>query len=154
MEKIFFLLSPKHCFTENHIQRGRLASVMVDDGDGDGSTISQSVAMAIAGSPLPHTHRSTVFQMPSVVSVFDLGKWKHTVKQNLRGWRIGILHKSRVCTSHSGFEASQFPALRKFSLRDETMCILDLYLSQCLESSHTRTLYIHGSKEKIQQTDR
>ncbi|XP_034293671.1 dedicator of cytokinesis protein 6 isoform X1 [Pantherophis guttatus] len=53
-------------FTENHIQRGRLASVMVDDGDGDGSTISQSVAMAIAGSPLPHTHRSTVFQMPSV----------------------------------------------------------------------------------------
>ncbi|XP_013919674.1 PREDICTED: dedicator of cytokinesis protein 7-like [Thamnophis sirtalis] len=53
-------------FTENHLQRGRLASVMVEDGDGDGSTISQSVAMAIAGSPLPHTHRSTVFQMPSV----------------------------------------------------------------------------------------
>ncbi|KAH0628616.1 hypothetical protein JD844_009975 [Phrynosoma platyrhinos] len=51
---------------ENHSQRGRLASVMVDDGDGDGSTISQSVAMAIAGSPLPHAHRSTVFQMPSV----------------------------------------------------------------------------------------
>uniref|UniRef100_A0A670ZWT2 Dedicator of cytokinesis 6 n=1 Tax=Pseudonaja textilis TaxID=8673 RepID=A0A670ZWT2_PSETE len=55
-------------FTENHLQRGRLASVMVDDGNGDGSTISQSVAMAIAGSPLPHTHRSTVFQMPSMVS--------------------------------------------------------------------------------------
>uniref|UniRef100_A0A670ZXC7 Dedicator of cytokinesis 6 n=1 Tax=Pseudonaja textilis TaxID=8673 RepID=A0A670ZXC7_PSETE len=53
-------------FTENHLQRGRLASVMVDDGNGDGSTISQSVAMAIAGSPLPHTHRSTVFQMPSM----------------------------------------------------------------------------------------
>uniref|UniRef100_A0A8C6YB30 Dedicator of cytokinesis 6 n=1 Tax=Naja naja TaxID=35670 RepID=A0A8C6YB30_NAJNA len=53
-------------FTENHLQRGRLASVIVDDGNGDGSTISQSVAMAIAGSPLPHTHRSTVFQMPSM----------------------------------------------------------------------------------------
>ncbi|XP_060619527.2 dedicator of cytokinesis protein 6 isoform X1 [Anolis sagrei] len=53
-------------FTETHNQRGRLASVMVDDGEGDGSTISQSVAMAIAGSPLPHAHRSTVFQMPSV----------------------------------------------------------------------------------------
>ncbi|ETE63591.1 Dedicator of cytokinesis protein 7, partial [Ophiophagus hannah] len=53
-------------FTENHLQRGRLASVMVDDGNGDGSTISQSVAMAIAGSPLPHTHRSMVFQMPSM----------------------------------------------------------------------------------------
>ncbi|XP_062827498.1 dedicator of cytokinesis protein 6 isoform X1 [Anolis carolinensis] len=53
-------------FTDTHNQRGRLASVMADDGEGDGSTISQSVAMAIAGSPLPHAHRSTVFQMPSV----------------------------------------------------------------------------------------
>uniref|UniRef100_A0A8D2LI61 Dedicator of cytokinesis 6 n=1 Tax=Varanus komodoensis TaxID=61221 RepID=A0A8D2LI61_VARKO len=34
----------------------------------DGSTISQSIAMAIAGSPLPHPHRSTTFQMPSMVS--------------------------------------------------------------------------------------
>ncbi|KAL7988367.1 hypothetical protein Chor_007286 [Crotalus horridus] len=42
------------------------ASMMVEDGDGDGSTISQSVAMAIAGSPLPYSHRSTVFQMPTV----------------------------------------------------------------------------------------
>uniref|UniRef100_A0A670KMT5 Dedicator of cytokinesis 6 n=1 Tax=Podarcis muralis TaxID=64176 RepID=A0A670KMT5_PODMU len=36
---------------EARSQRGRLASVTVEDGDGDGSTISQSVAMAIAGSP-------------------------------------------------------------------------------------------------------
>ncbi|XP_072847710.2 dedicator of cytokinesis protein 6 isoform X6 [Pogona vitticeps] len=55
-------------FTENHSQRGRLASVMAEDGDGDGSTISPSVALAIAGSPLPHAHRSTVFPMPSVPS--------------------------------------------------------------------------------------
>ncbi|XP_053147840.1 dedicator of cytokinesis protein 6 isoform X4 [Hemicordylus capensis] len=53
-------------FTENHSQRGRLASVMAEEGDGDSSTISQSVALAIAGSPLPHAHRSNLFQMPSV----------------------------------------------------------------------------------------
>lgn len=41
---------------------------MGEEGDGDGSTISQSVAMAIAGSPLPHAHRLNPFQMPSVVS--------------------------------------------------------------------------------------
>uniref|UniRef100_A0A8C6Y8N5 Dedicator of cytokinesis 6 n=1 Tax=Naja naja TaxID=35670 RepID=A0A8C6Y8N5_NAJNA len=55
-------------FTENHLQRGRLASVIVDDGNGDGSTISQSVAMAIAGSPLPHTHRSTPPRQYSMLS--------------------------------------------------------------------------------------
>ncbi|KAJ7316681.1 hypothetical protein JRQ81_002843, partial [Phrynocephalus forsythii] len=55
-------------FTENHSQRGRLASMMTEDSDGDGSTISPSVALAIAGSPLPHAHRSTVFPMPSVPS--------------------------------------------------------------------------------------
>ncbi|KAJ6657704.1 hypothetical protein lerEdw1_002205 [Lerista edwardsae] len=53
-------------FAENHSQRGRLASLMGEEGDGDGSTISQSVAMAIAGSPLPHAHRLNPFQMPSV----------------------------------------------------------------------------------------
>ncbi|XP_044278226.1 dedicator of cytokinesis protein 6 [Varanus komodoensis] len=55
-------------FTESLSQRGRLATVMAEDGDGDGSTISQSIAMAIAGSPLPHPHRSTTFQMPSMAS--------------------------------------------------------------------------------------
>ncbi|XP_054859895.1 dedicator of cytokinesis protein 6 [Eublepharis macularius] len=58
---------PRLCdCTENHSQRGRLASVGVEEGAGDGSTISHSVAMAIAGSPLPHTHRPSLSQMPSV----------------------------------------------------------------------------------------
>ncbi|XP_077186092.1 dedicator of cytokinesis protein 6 isoform X3 [Paroedura picta] len=52
--------------TETHSQRGRLASVLAEDGDGEGGTISHSVAMAIAGSPLPHSHRPSQFQMPSV----------------------------------------------------------------------------------------
>lgn len=56
-------------FAENHSQRGRLASGMVEEsGDGDGGTISKSVAMAFAGSPLPHVHQPSFFQMPSVVS--------------------------------------------------------------------------------------
>uniref|UniRef100_A0A8C4WSG1 Dedicator of cytokinesis 6 n=1 Tax=Gopherus evgoodei TaxID=1825980 RepID=A0A8C4WSG1_9SAUR len=51
-------------FTENHSQRGRLVTVLGDEGDGDSSTISQSVAMAIAGSPLPHAHRASPFPLP------------------------------------------------------------------------------------------
>uniref|UniRef100_A0A8C3FV78 Dedicator of cytokinesis 6 n=1 Tax=Chrysemys picta bellii TaxID=8478 RepID=A0A8C3FV78_CHRPI len=39
-------------FTENHSPRGRLVTVPGDEGDSDSGTISQSVAMAIAGSPL------------------------------------------------------------------------------------------------------
>ncbi|KAG6925964.1 dedicator of cytokinesis 7, partial [Chelydra serpentina] len=42
-----------HDFTENHSPRGRLVTVPGDEGDSDSGTISQSVAMAIAGSPLP-----------------------------------------------------------------------------------------------------
>ncbi|XP_030401659.1 dedicator of cytokinesis protein 6 isoform X3 [Gopherus evgoodei] len=52
-------------FTENHSQRGRLVTVLGDEGDGDSSTISQSVAMAIAGSPLPHAHRASPFPLPA-----------------------------------------------------------------------------------------
>ncbi|XP_050781479.1 dedicator of cytokinesis protein 6 isoform X3 [Gopherus flavomarginatus] len=52
-------------FTENHSQRGRLVTVLGDEGDGDSSTISQSVAMAIAGSPLPHAHRASPFPPPA-----------------------------------------------------------------------------------------
>lgn len=40
---------------------------MQDDGDPDNGTISQSVAMAIAGSPLPHA-KAPNFTMPTVVS--------------------------------------------------------------------------------------
>ncbi|KAL8164603.1 UNVERIFIED_CONTAM: Dedicator of cytokinesis protein 7 [Gekko kuhli] len=58
---------PRLCdCTETHGQRGRLASLLVEEGDGEGGTISPSVAMAIAGSPLPHSHRPSQFQMPSV----------------------------------------------------------------------------------------
>ncbi|MGH0129310.1 UNVERIFIED_CONTAM: hypothetical protein FKN15_001940 [Acipenser sinensis] len=55
-------------FTENHAPRVRHASVPGDDVDSDnGSMISQSVAMAIAGSPLPH-YRAHPFQLPAVPS--------------------------------------------------------------------------------------
>ncbi|XP_029441588.1 dedicator of cytokinesis protein 6 isoform X1 [Rhinatrema bivittatum] len=57
-------------FTETHSQRGRLASSIlldeVGDTDSGGSTISQSVAMAIAGSPLPHGCKANSFQVPTV----------------------------------------------------------------------------------------
>uniref|UniRef100_A0A4W5LG26 Dedicator of cytokinesis 6 n=1 Tax=Hucho hucho TaxID=62062 RepID=A0A4W5LG26_9TELE len=42
-----------HDFTDTSPARGRHAPAMQDDGDPDNGTISQSVAMAIAGSPLP-----------------------------------------------------------------------------------------------------
>ncbi|CAM4610803.1 unnamed protein product [Lepidochelys kempii] len=52
-------------FTENHSPRGRLVTVPGDEGDSDSSTISQSVAMAIAGSPLSHAHRASPFLLPA-----------------------------------------------------------------------------------------
>uniref|UniRef100_A0A674K957 Dedicator of cytokinesis 6 n=1 Tax=Terrapene triunguis TaxID=2587831 RepID=A0A674K957_9SAUR len=52
-------------FTENHSPRGRLVTVPGDEGDSDSGTISQSVAMAIAGSPLPHAHRASPFPLPA-----------------------------------------------------------------------------------------
>lgn len=48
--------------------RVRHAPTHADDADPDsGSTISQSVAMAIAGSPLPHA-KANPFALPTVVS--------------------------------------------------------------------------------------
>ncbi|XP_041097982.1 dedicator of cytokinesis protein 7-like isoform X6 [Polyodon spathula] len=53
-------------FTESHAPRVRHASAPGDDVDSDsGSMISQSVAMAIAGSPLPH-YKTHPFQLPAV----------------------------------------------------------------------------------------
>ncbi|XP_075438572.1 dedicator of cytokinesis protein 7-like, partial [Ascaphus truei] len=46
-------------FTEPYTQRARHASAQADEVDADGSTISQTVAMAIAGSPLPPVQRVT-----------------------------------------------------------------------------------------------
>ncbi|XP_041719145.2 dedicator of cytokinesis protein 7 isoform X1 [Coregonus clupeaformis] len=54
-----------HDFTDTSPTRGRHASAMQDDGDPDNGTISQSVAMAIAGSPLPHA-KAPNFTMPTV----------------------------------------------------------------------------------------
>ncbi|XP_069460332.1 dedicator of cytokinesis protein 6 isoform X2 [Ambystoma mexicanum] len=55
-------------FTEFHNQRGRLVPVPREEGgDGEnGNTISPSVAMAIAGSPLPHVYKANPFQLPNV----------------------------------------------------------------------------------------
>uniref|UniRef100_A0A8C8FPK9 Dedicator of cytokinesis 6 n=1 Tax=Oncorhynchus tshawytscha TaxID=74940 RepID=A0A8C8FPK9_ONCTS len=53
-----------HDFTDASQARGRHAPAMQDDGDPDNGTISQSVAMAIAGSPLPHA-KAPNFTMPT-----------------------------------------------------------------------------------------
>ncbi|XP_067416642.1 dedicator of cytokinesis protein 6 isoform X2 [Emydura macquarii macquarii] len=52
-------------FTETHSSRGRLGAMLGDEGDSNSSTISQSVAMAIAGAPLPHAPRASPFQPPA-----------------------------------------------------------------------------------------
>ncbi|KAI2666060.1 Dedicator of cytokinesis protein 7 [Labeo rohita] len=52
-------------FTDTSPQRVRHASALVDDNDPDNGTISQSVAMAIAGSPLPHS-KANPFTLPTV----------------------------------------------------------------------------------------
>ncbi|GAA6076277.1 dedicator of cytokinesis protein 7-like isoform X2, partial [Tachysurus ichikawai] len=48
-------LSQLHDFTDPSPQRVRHTSVVFDEGDPENSTISSSVAMAIAGSPLPYS---------------------------------------------------------------------------------------------------
>lgn len=55
-------------YADSSPARVRHASAHADDTDPDSSnTISQSVAMAIAGSPLPHA-KANPFALPSVVS--------------------------------------------------------------------------------------
>ncbi|XP_069623247.1 dedicator of cytokinesis protein 6 isoform X2 [Ranitomeya imitator] len=51
-------------FTDPHAQRVRHASSMMDDVDSDSGTISQTVALAIAGSPLPTAQKTTSFPLP------------------------------------------------------------------------------------------
>uniref|UniRef100_A0A665V450 Dedicator of cytokinesis 6 n=1 Tax=Echeneis naucrates TaxID=173247 RepID=A0A665V450_ECHNA len=54
-----------HDFSDSSPARVRHASAHTDDADPDGSnTISQSVAMAIAGSPLPHA-KANAFALPT-----------------------------------------------------------------------------------------
>lgn len=65
--------------------RVRHASAHADDADPDsGSTISQSVAMAIAGSPLPHA-KANSFVLPTVVS--DRGRG-HAVPPGPTYWQV------------------------------------------------------------------
>uniref|UniRef100_A0A3B4E640 Dedicator of cytokinesis 6 n=1 Tax=Pygocentrus nattereri TaxID=42514 RepID=A0A3B4E640_PYGNA len=54
-----------HDFTDTSPQRVRHTSALVDDGDPDNGTINPSVAMAIAGSPMPHS-KVNPFTLPSV----------------------------------------------------------------------------------------
>lgn len=59
--------SPFHLL-DSSLSRARLSSAYFEDTDPDsGNIISQSVAMAIAGSPLPHA-KANPFALPSVVS--------------------------------------------------------------------------------------
>ncbi|XP_041446320.1 dedicator of cytokinesis protein 7 isoform X1 [Xenopus laevis] len=56
-------------FTESHNQRGRPNCTTADDHDGDGgSMISQSVAMAIAGTSVPQLTRPNSFLLSSTAS--------------------------------------------------------------------------------------
>uniref|UniRef100_A0A673YLV7 Dedicator of cytokinesis 6 n=1 Tax=Salmo trutta TaxID=8032 RepID=A0A673YLV7_SALTR len=57
-----------HDFTDTSQARGRHAPAMQDDGDPDNGTISQSVAMAIAGSPLPRSSLSQAGRQCSSLS--------------------------------------------------------------------------------------
>lgn len=54
-------------FADTSPQRIRHASALIDDSDPDSSTINPSIAMAIAGSPLPHS-KANPFTLPSGVS--------------------------------------------------------------------------------------
>lgn len=61
-------------FVDSSPVRVRHVSAHADDADPDGSnTISQSVAMAIAGSPLPHA-KANQFVLPTVVSGGGVGQ--------------------------------------------------------------------------------
>eukprot|EP00061_Rhincodon_typus_P017895 g46812.t1 len=56
-------------FTENGNQKGRLTASAMDEVDTENSSmISQTIAMAIAGSPVPHPNRSSPFQLPVMPS--------------------------------------------------------------------------------------
>uniref|UniRef100_A0A8C5UGU7 Dedicator of cytokinesis 7 n=1 Tax=Malurus cyaneus samueli TaxID=2593467 RepID=A0A8C5UGU7_9PASS len=57
-------------FTESHNQRGRPSCVTVDDYESEGgSMISQTVAMAIAGTSVPQLTRPSSFLLPSSVQI-------------------------------------------------------------------------------------
>ncbi|XP_078387616.1 dedicator of cytokinesis protein 7 isoform X1 [Cetorhinus maximus] len=54
---------------ENGNQKGRLTASMMDEVDTENSSmISQTIAMAIAGSPVPHPNRSSPLQLPVMPS--------------------------------------------------------------------------------------
>ncbi|XP_018097532.1 dedicator of cytokinesis protein 6 isoform X3 [Xenopus laevis] len=51
-------------FTDPHAHRTRHASALMDEVDSDGTTINPTVAMAIAGSPLPVPQKTNNFPLP------------------------------------------------------------------------------------------
>ncbi|XP_073686240.1 dedicator of cytokinesis protein 7 [Garra rufa] len=119
-----------HDFTDTSPQRVRHASALVDDNDPDNGTISQSVAMAIAGSPLPHSKPSP-FTLPSVAGrqcsalsaessrtllVCFLWVWKNADAELLERWvsdlsvpqinrLLDLLHLCLSCFEYKGKKA-------------------------------------------------
>uniref|UniRef100_A0A8C1QJ74 Dedicator of cytokinesis 6 n=1 Tax=Cyprinus carpio TaxID=7962 RepID=A0A8C1QJ74_CYPCA len=85
-------ISPPLCVPDTSPQRVRHASALVDDSDPDNGTISQSVAMAIAGSPLPHS-KAHPFTLPALSAecsrtllVCFLWVWKNADAGLLERW--------------------------------------------------------------------
>ncbi|KTG38606.1 hypothetical protein cypCar_00023845 [Cyprinus carpio] len=121
-----------HDFTDTSPQRVRHASALVDDSDPDNGTISQSVAMAIAGSPLPHS-KAHPFTLPSVAGrqcsalsaecsrtllVCFLWVWKNADAGLLERWvsdlsvpqinrLLDLLHLCLSCFEYKGKKALQ-----------------------------------------------
>uniref|UniRef100_A0A8C2Q7I7 Dedicator of cytokinesis 6 n=1 Tax=Cyprinus carpio TaxID=7962 RepID=A0A8C2Q7I7_CYPCA len=120
-----------HDFTDTSPQRVRHASALVDDSDPDNGTISQSVAMAIAGSPLPHS-KAHPFTLPSAgrqcsalsaecsrtLLVCFLWVWKNADAGLLERWvsdlsvpqinrLLDLLHLCLSCFEYKGKKALQ-----------------------------------------------
>uniref|UniRef100_A0A8C1VT54 Dedicator of cytokinesis 6 n=1 Tax=Cyprinus carpio TaxID=7962 RepID=A0A8C1VT54_CYPCA len=112
-----------HDFTDTSPQRVRHASALVDDSDPDNGTISQSVAMAIAGSPLPHSkaHPFTLAlsaECSRTLLVCFLWVWKNADAGLLERWvsdlsvpqinrLLDLLHLCLSCFEYKGKKALQ-----------------------------------------------
>uniref|UniRef100_A0A8C8SQK4 Dedicator of cytokinesis 6 n=1 Tax=Pelusios castaneus TaxID=367368 RepID=A0A8C8SQK4_9SAUR len=99
-------------FTENHSSRGRLGTLLGDEGDADSGTISQSVAMAIAGAPLPHAPRASSFQTPAAVS----GTLSAEASRTLLACLLWVLKNGDAGALHSWF--AELPPLHVGRLLD------------------------------------
>ncbi|KPP58442.1 hypothetical protein Z043_123733, partial [Scleropages formosus] len=96
-----------HDFTDTSLSRARHASAhIVDDGDADaGSTISQSVAMAIAGSPLLHS-KANPFALPAVnADAVLLERWVSDLSVVQINRLLDLLHLCISCFEYKGRKA-------------------------------------------------